>query len=196
MLAIVGRFALLAWLVVGFGLASEPALSQHVRDASFCVGIDKFECKQPVPHGSQISLSELSSEDGNKALYFWGNLRNPSQRAIGIYFAREGSCYKEQLIIPKERTLREVGFFENAFSFVDSLTFGELWNSIGFEEIDFGVKDARINIVFIPNANQYRVFSYRYALCPGRFVARLIDSWGEPIPGNNHPREIEVFITE
>ncbi|MCB1496665.1 MAG: hypothetical protein KDJ86_12825 [Bauldia sp.] len=195
----VARSKWTSWFLAAALLAipfSTEALGQNVRDTSFCVRVVDRQCMQPIPDGSSVSISSLPKVDGKSAIYFWGNLRNPSMNVVAIYFAREGECYNEQIIMPKEKALREVGAFEGAISFLDSLTLGEIWKSLGVTGVEIGIKDIKLNLVLVEESNEFRVFDYRYAICPGKFTARLIDSRGSAIPGNNDPRQIKVFITE
>lgn len=102
-----------------------------------------------------------------------------------FFFSREGACYDSSPVSPNAKALRDVTGAEHVLGYLASLTFREVWHALGLSKLEVGAKDIKVNVVFIPEANEYRIHYYRYALCPGKFSARLVKSNGDPIPGNN-----------
>ena len=176
-------FALLGILVSW--LATHAGVAQSVRDTAFCSNVVDLECVGVIPNGATVSINSLSTIDGQKAIYFWGNLRNPSASAIAFFFARDGECYDSEPVSPSSKALRELSGSEQIFGVLSSLTFREIWQALGIASAEVGAKDIKVNVVLIPETNEYRIHDYRFAFCPGKFSARLINSAGDPIPGNN-----------
>jgi len=174
-------FAFIFFLI---GIRS-PAQAQYVRDSAFCVDVKNNECIRVIPDGGQVSLSSLPLVSGHRRIYFWGNLRNPSNRAVAFYFSRSGACYQSELIAPDERALKHLSVTENIVGLLSSVTMSEVWHVLGLSSTEIGVRDVKANVVLIPESNEYRIHDYRFAKCTGSFSARLVDSDGEPIPGNN-----------
>ncbi|WP_417308316.1 hypothetical protein [Devosia sp.] len=181
------HFALLSWLV------PDGAMAQSVRDTAFCRNVVDHECVGVIPDGATVSISYLSTIEGRKAIHFWGNLRNPSASAVAFFFTREGKCYDNEPVSPSSKALRELSGAEQIFGVLGSLTFREIWQALGISSAEVGAKDIKVNVVFIPQTNEYRIHDYRFALCPGKFSARLINSAGNPIPGNN---EIDIVLVD
>ena len=175
-----------------FCLVSHAAVAQSVRDAAFCSNVVDRQCVGVIPHGASVSMSALDTVDGRKALYFWGNLRNPTAGPVAFFFTRDGECYEREPVSPSAKALRELSGSEQIFGVLSSMTFREVWHALGLSSAEVGARDIKVNVVFIPETNEYRIYDYRFALCPGKYSARLIDSVGDPLPGNNDLRIVVV----
>lgn len=184
-------FALLSTLF--FWLTPHTTVAQSVRDTAFCSNVVNHKCIGVIPDGATVSINSLPTIDGHKAIYFWGNLRNPSSSTIAFFFTREGECYDREPVSPSSKALRRLSGPEQILGVLNSLTFGEIWQVLGIASAEVGVKDIKANVVLIPEANEYRIHDYRFALCPGKFSARLINSAGDPIPGNN---ELDIVLVD
>ena len=169
-------------------LAASEVYAQQVRDSSFCLNVVSHKCVDSVPSGANISIGNIVPIGGKKRLYFWGNLRNPSESAVVLYFLREGECYSGEVIEPDSRAFQRLSGPEHLLAFFRSLTFKEVWHAIGIVEgeIDYGGIGGRA--VFVPQANEYRIHTYREVHCSGTYYARIMDSSGRPLPGDNDLR--------
>jgi len=78
------------------------ALAQdgYVIDSAFCKSVTKMRCVEPVAAGQSIDISELTADKNGPLIYFWGKIRNPSERVVAVLIARQGECYSEKLILP------------------------------------------------------------------------------------------------
>ena len=181
--------ALLATLCI----SAHDAVAQSARDTAFCRSIVDNECVGLIPDGATVSISSLSEMNGSKTIFFWGNLRNPNGNPVAFFFTRDGECYDKDPISPSSKALRKLSGTEQIIGILNSLTFREVWHALGISSTEVGSKDIKANVVFIPQANEYRIYDYRFALCPGSFSARIINSEGDPISGNN---DLDIIVVD
>jgi hypothetical protein len=106
--------------------------------------------------------------------------------------ARKGKCYKPDTIVPEHKLRKNPSSFAKLKAYLSTLTMREIWYSLGVKVIQPEVKikaiDLKINAILMPEANRYRIYDYRFVSCPGELLARVLDSNGDPIPGQNEVR--------
>ena len=117
-----------------------------------------------------------------------------SDKAIAIIFQRVGTCIVEQISLPSKKFDEDPSGFAKFIGFFVGKTLADLWNLLGLAELGAGQKkDLKINAVFVPPSDGFKVWDWRHIECPGVMRARLFDSEGNPLLGNNDIREIKII---
>ncbi len=181
-------------LILATLFLTTTVIAQRVNDAVFCTDVIELECIGAIASGQTIALGELKKVDGVAIIHYWGSLLNPGDRVAVFYFIREGECYKDKTIDPNSPALDKVSVPREFLSFFQSLTFGDLLSYIGLQELGAGKGDMKLNFVFADRPSEtFRVHDYRLVHCPGTIAARILDSNGVPIPGNN---DLRIVVTD
>lgn len=175
--------------------APSNSFGQYVRDSAFCKKIVKHRCTDVLTHGSNVRIGSLPIVNGKRTIFFTANLRNPDEKFISLHMIRKGSCYKPDIVIPDRDFGAKTTSFQKVKAYLSSLTIREIWHMLGISEVQPGAVvrevDLRVTVVLVPDANIFRINTFRHVSCAGELFARVLDSKGNPIPGDN---EIRVLI--
>lgn len=169
-----------------------PAYGQAVNDSSFCLDVQENACVQPLPHGVAVKLNALRKVNGKLTVYFWASINSSAYKAIAVMFQREGTCTVEQYSLPTGKFDERPGVFKEIRGFFEGKTLANVWDLLGISEATPGIKDFKLNVVFVPPSDGFRVSDWRHIECSGVMRARLFNSKGEPLPGENDIREIKI----
>ena len=168
--------------------------SQEVINSWFCINVENNECIHRIADGTEIVLSALSNENGNPALYFWGAIKSSDNSVATIYFSRESPCSVEQIRLPREKFESQRNLFQEAWAFLSNLRGADIWDRLGISSIEASTNrvDIKLNLVSIASSPRFRIHDFRNVTCPSVLRARLFDSQGEPLPGNNDVRSVRI----
>ena len=173
-------------------IAPCQAYGQAASDASFCLDVQDNACITSLPSGVEVRLDALKMVDGNRTIYFWASINSSDYKTIGFLFQREGTCAIEQYRLPTRKFNQRPGIFSEIKGYFEGKTLANLWNLFGVREATPSIKDFKLNVVVVPPSNGFRVSSWRNIGCSGVMRARLFNSRGEPLPGDNDVREIRI----
>ncbi len=173
--------------------------SQYVLDTAFCKSIIGKECVGAIPagSGSGIDLRDLSKNENGPLIHYWAKLRNANDAAIAIVMVRQGTCYDEKINLPESRFKANPGKLRTLWSYLSSVTLSDLLSRLSIKDLSLeaGLKgkiDAKINLAFVTTSEGFRIHDFRNMPCPGTIQARIFDSNGDPIPGENDVRTLEI----
>lgn len=198
-------FRLSLVVIISFGTMfwSRASFAQYVNDTAFCANVVKNECVGLIANGATVGIGSLPIVEGHRTIYFWANLSASRSRAVGLYILRNGSCYPNETKISDKKLRSQPGFLITIGAYLtsgrlvsdvmDTLSIKSGGAKIGATAGAGPAKiDASVNAVVVPGASEYRVHHYRYVICPGTFIARVVDKDGRPFPGNNEILQITV----
>jgi hypothetical protein len=172
--------------------APVQAYGQAVSDSSFCLDVQNNACVNPLPHGVAVRLNALKMVDSHRTVYFWASIDSSDYKAIAFMFQREGTCTVEQYSLPARKFGERPGVFNEIKGFFEGKTLANLWDLLGMKEAAPSIKDFKLNVAFVPPSSGFRVSVWRHLGCSGVMRARLFNSKGEPLPGDNGVREIKI----